>query len=122
MPAPGATGRPRARRALLRAGRRLPRADHRRRPAGRPGTATLTLRNGRWRLELREPGRTVQRGMYAGPALRTTWTYDGAQPSTSYVSIVVRRDASLRFHVVMAYDMASARATFASHPFERIHG
>ena len=37
MPAPGTTGRPRARRALLRAGRRLPRADHRRRPAGRAG-------------------------------------------------------------------------------------
>jgi TRAP-type C4-dicarboxylate transport system substrate-binding protein len=86
----------------------------------RPATATLTLRNGRWRLELREPGRTVQRGTYAGPALRTTWTYDGVQPSTSYVSIVVGRDASLRFHVVTAYDTASARATFASHPFERI--
>jgi TRAP-type C4-dicarboxylate transport system substrate-binding protein len=86
----------------------------------RPGTATLTLRNGRWRLELREPGRTVRRGTYAGPALWTTWTYDGAQPSTSYVSIVVGRDASLRFHVVTAYDMSSARATFASHPFERI--
>ena len=86
----------------------------------RPATATLTMRNGRWRLELREPGRTVRRGTYAGPALRTTWTYDGAQPSTSYVSIVVGRDASLRFHVVTAYDTASARATFASHPFERI--
>jgi hypothetical protein len=86
----------------------------------RPAIATLTLRNGRWRLELREPGRTVQRGTYAGPALRTTWTYEGAQPSTSYVSIVVGRDSSLRFHVVTAYDTASARATFASHPFERI--
>ena len=77
-PSPAAT--PRARRALDLARRHLPGAGHRRRPArrwrqpvpaDRTGTATLTLRRGRWRLVFTEPGRSVRTGTYAGTALRT---------------------------------------------------
>jgi hypothetical protein len=36
--------------------------------------------------------------------------------------VVVGRDGSLRFHVVSALDLPFARATYASHAFERIGG
>lgn len=86
----------------------------------RAGTATLTLRGGRWRLVLSEPGRTVRGGTYAGTPLRTVWAYDGPSRDESYVSVVVDRDGALRFHVVRARDLPYARATYASHRFERI--
>jgi TRAP-type C4-dicarboxylate transport system substrate-binding protein len=90
------------------------------RAGNRAGTATLTLRGGRWRLLLSEPGRTLQSGTYAGTPLRTTWAYDGSRRDESYVSVVVGRDGGLRFHVVRALDLPFARATYASHVFERI--
>jgi TRAP-type C4-dicarboxylate transport system substrate-binding protein len=90
------------------------------RAGNRAGTATLTLRGGHWRLLLSEPGRTLQSGTYAGTPLRTTWAYDGRRPNQSYVSVVVGRDGGLRFHVVRALDLPFARATYASHVFERI--
>ena len=86
----------------------------------RAGTATLTLRGGRWRLLFSEPGRTVETGTYAGTPLRTTWAYDRTRRDESYVSVVVGRDGGLRFHVVRALDLPFARATYASHVFERI--
>ena len=90
------------------------------RAGNRAGTATLTLRHGRWRLSLSEPGRTLQSGTYAGTPLRTTWAYDGSLRNESYVSVVVGRDGGLRFHVVRALDLPYARAVYASHVFERI--
>jgi TRAP-type transport system periplasmic protein len=90
------------------------------REGNRAGTATLTLRGGRWRLLLSEPGRTLQSGTYAGTPLRTTWAYDGSRRDESYISVVVGRDGGLRFHVVRALDLPFARATYASHVFERI--
>jgi TRAP-type C4-dicarboxylate transport system substrate-binding protein len=92
------------------------------RAGNRAGTATLTLRHGRWRLSLSEPGRTLQTGTYAGRPLRTTWAYDGSCRNESYVSVVVGRDGGLRFHVVRALDLPFARAIYASHTFERIGG
>jgi TRAP-type transport system periplasmic protein len=92
------------------------------RAGNRAGTATLTLRGGRWQLVLTEPGHTVQRGTYAGTPLRTTWAYDGSSRDESYVSVVVGRDGGLRFHVVRALDLPFVRATYASHVFERIGG
>jgi TRAP-type transport system periplasmic protein len=90
------------------------------RAGNRAGTATLTLRRGRWRLLLSEPGRTLQSGTYAGTPLRTTWAYDGSGRNESYVSVVVGRDGGLRFHVVRARDLPFARAIYASHVFEQI--
>jgi TRAP-type transport system periplasmic protein len=90
------------------------------RAGNRSGTATLTLRAGRWRLLLSEPGRTLQSGTYAGTPLRTTWAYDGRSRDESYVSVVVGRDGGLRFHVVRALDRPFASAIYASHIFERI--
>jgi hypothetical protein len=90
------------------------------RAGNRAGTATLTLRGGRWRLLFSEPGRAVQTGTYAGTPLRTTWAYDGSVRNESYVSVVVGRDGGLRFHVVRALDLPFAHATYASHVFERI--
>jgi hypothetical protein len=92
------------------------------RAGNRAGTATLTLRGGRWRLLFSEPGRTLEHGTYAGTPLRTTWAYDGSRRDESYVSVVVGRDGGLRFHVVSALDLPFARATYASHAFERIGG
>jgi TRAP-type C4-dicarboxylate transport system substrate-binding protein len=97
----------------------LRRADAHR-AGNRAGTVTLTLRDGRWRLLFSEPGRTLQSGTYAGTALRTTWAYDGRRRNESYVSVVVGPDGGLRFHVVRALDLPFARATYASHDFERI--
>jgi TRAP-type C4-dicarboxylate transport system substrate-binding protein len=88
----------------------------------RAGLATLTLRGGRWRLVFTEPGRTVQTGTYAGTPLRTTWAYDGDTRNESFFSVVVGRGGDLRFHVVTAFDLSSAQATYASHVFERIDG
>jgi TRAP-type C4-dicarboxylate transport system substrate-binding protein len=103
---------------------RITESDLRRADAHRAGnraaTVTLTLRGGRWRLLFREPGRTLQSGTYAGTPLRTTWAYDGSRRNESYVSVVVGRDGGLRFHVVRALDLPFARATYASHAFERI--
>jgi TRAP-type transport system periplasmic protein len=93
-----------------------------RRAGNRAGTATLTLRGGRWRLLLSEPGRTLQSGTYAGTPLRTTWAYDASRRDESYVSVVVGRDGGLHFHVVRALDLPFASATYASHAFERIGG
>lgn len=90
------------------------------RAGNRAGTATLTLRRGRWRLLMSEPGRTLQSGTYAGMPLRTTWAYDGSRRNESYVSVVVGRDGGLRFHVVRALDLPFASAIYASHVFERI--
>jgi TRAP-type C4-dicarboxylate transport system substrate-binding protein len=90
------------------------------RAGNRAGTATLTLRRGRWRLLMSEPGRTLQSGTYAGTPLRTTWAYDGSRRNESYVSVVVGRDGGLRFHVVRALDLPFAGAIYASHVFERI--
>jgi TRAP-type transport system periplasmic protein len=96
------------------------RREHAHRAGNRAGTATLTLRRGRWRLLLSEPGRTLQSGTYAGTPLRTTWAYDGTRRNESYVSVVVGRDGGLRFHVLRALDLPFARAIYASHVFERI--
>ncbi len=90
------------------------------RAGNRSGTATLTLRGGRWRLLLSEPGRMLQSGTYAGTPLRTTWAYDGSSRDESYVSVVVGRDGGLRFHVVRAFDLPFASAIYTSHAFERI--
>ena len=58
------------------------------RAADRTGTATLTLRGGRWRLVFTEPGRSVRTGTNAGTALRTAWaTTTGAHATQAYVSI-----------------------------------
>ena len=96
------------------------RRDGAHRAGNRAGTATLTLRRGRWRLLLSEPGRTLQSGTYAGTPPRTTWAYDGSRRNESYVSVVVGRDGGLHFHVVRALDLPFARAVYASHVFERI--
>jgi TRAP-type transport system periplasmic protein len=84
-----------------------------------PGTATLTLRRGRWRLEFTEPGRYVERGTYTGSALRTTFLTTWPVPDAQFFSIVGDGDG-LRFHVVHAGDLAFSRATYASHRWPRI--
>jgi TRAP-type C4-dicarboxylate transport system substrate-binding protein len=88
----------------------------------RPGTATLTLRGGHWRLVLTEPGRDVRSGTYAGAALRTAWATAGHGRDETYFSIVVGRDRALRFRVAWAQNLASTQATYASHAWRRIGG
>jgi hypothetical protein len=87
----------------------------------RAGIATLTLRSGRWRLALTEPGMRVEQGTYAGMAMRTAWQSEGpAGRDEAYVSIVVGPGGALRFHVARADDLPHARALYASHPWKRI--
>jgi TRAP-type C4-dicarboxylate transport system substrate-binding protein len=81
-----------------------------------PGTATLTLRHGRWRTVITEPGRYTEEGTYAGTPLRTAWD------ESSFVSIVVDRGGGLTFHVVRTDELPGARATYASHRWRRIAG
>jgi hypothetical protein len=88
--------------------------------AARAATATLTLRAGRWRLELREPGRYVERGTYAGTALRTAWIGRRLTPDDSFLSVVVARDGALRIHAAHGTDIAYIRATYGSHAWRRI--
>jgi TRAP-type C4-dicarboxylate transport system substrate-binding protein len=90
------------------------------RASDRAGTATLTLRDGRWRLVFTEPGHSVSTGTYAGTALRTAWATDGRTRDEAYLSIVVRRDGALAFRVGSADDLASTQAIYASHPWQRI--
>ena len=90
------------------------------RAADRTGTATLTLRGGRWRLVFTEPGRSVRTGTYAGTALRTAWATDGRTRDEAYVSIAVRGDGALAFHVGSAGNLATTQAIYASHPWRRI--
>jgi TRAP-type C4-dicarboxylate transport system substrate-binding protein len=88
--------------------------------ANQPGTQTLTLRVGRWRLEITEPGRYVETGIYAGSLLRTTWLNDdNTRHDRAFMSIVVDR-GGLRFHVVWTGDRPFYRATYASHRWRRI--
>ena len=90
------------------------------RAADRTGTATLTLRGGRWRLVFTEPGRSVRTGTYAGTALRTAWATDGRTRDEAYVSIAVQGDGALAFHVGSAANLATTQAIYASHPWRRI--
>jgi hypothetical protein len=79
-----------------------------------PGTVTLTLRHGRWRIVVTEPGRYTEEGTYAGTALRTAWD------ENSFVSIVVDRGGGLTFHVARAQELPGARARYTSHRWRRI--
>jgi TRAP-type C4-dicarboxylate transport system substrate-binding protein len=90
------------------------------RAGDRTGTATLTLRDGRWRLVFTEPGRSVGTGTYAGTALRTAWATDGSTRDEAYVSIAVRDDGALAFHVGSANNLATTQAIYASHAWRRI--
>jgi TRAP-type C4-dicarboxylate transport system substrate-binding protein len=90
------------------------------RAGDRTGTATLTLRGGRWRLVFTEPGRSVRTGTYAGTALRTAWATDGSTRDEAYLSIAVRGDGALAFHVGSAANLATTQAIYASHPWRRI--
>jgi TRAP-type C4-dicarboxylate transport system substrate-binding protein len=90
------------------------------RAGDRTGTATLTLRGGRWRLVFTEPGRSVRTGTYAGTALRTAWATDGSTRDEAYVSIAVRDDGALAFHVGSARNLATTQAIYASHIWRRI--
>ena len=90
------------------------------RAADRTGTATLTLRGGRWRLVFTEPGRSVRTGTYAGTALRTAWATDGRTRDEAYLSIAVQGDGALAFHVGSAANLATTQAIYASHPWRRI--
>jgi TRAP-type transport system periplasmic protein len=90
------------------------------RAGDRTGTATLTLRGGRWRLVFTEPGRSVRTGTYAGTALRTAWATDGSTRDEAYVSVVVREDGALAFRVASADNLASTQAIYASHVWRRI--
>ena len=81
-----------------------------------PGTITLTLRHGRWRIVITEPGRYTEEGTYAGTPLRTAWD------ENSFVSIVVDRGGGLTFHVARAGELPGARARYASHRWRRIAG
>jgi hypothetical protein len=90
------------------------------RAGDRTGTATLTLRDGRWRLVFTEPGRSVRTGTYAGTALRTAWATDGSTRDEAYVSIAVRDDGALAFHVGSAGNLATTQAIYASHTWRRI--
>jgi hypothetical protein len=90
------------------------------RAGDRTGTATLTLRGGRWRLVFSEPGRSVRTGTYAGTALRTAWATDGSTRDQAYVSIAVRDDGALAFHVGSAANLATTQAIYASHTWQRI--
>lgn len=90
-------------------------------PSGyRPGTETLTLRDGRWRLEITEPGRYVEEGTYAGRPLRTAWLNDrhGIRDE-SFFSIVADHNA-LTFHVARSGDAEFYRVALASHRWRRI--
>jgi TRAP-type C4-dicarboxylate transport system substrate-binding protein len=90
-------------------------------PSGyRPGTETLTLRDGRWRLEITEPGRYVEEGTYAGRPLRTAWLNDrhGIRDE-SFFSIVADHDG-LTFHVARSGDPEFYTVAFASHRWRRI--
>jgi TRAP-type C4-dicarboxylate transport system substrate-binding protein len=87
----------------------------------RTGIATLTLRDGHWRLALTEPGERVEEGTYAGTPLRTAWASEGpAGRDEAYVSIVAARGGALRFHAARADDLPHTRALYASHPWQRI--
>jgi TRAP-type C4-dicarboxylate transport system substrate-binding protein len=79
-----------------------------------PGTVTLTLRHGHWRIVITEPGRYTEEGTYAGTPLRTAWD------ENSFVSIVVDRGGGLTFHVARADQLPGARARYASHRWQRI--
>jgi TRAP-type C4-dicarboxylate transport system substrate-binding protein len=90
------------------------------RAGDRTGTATLTLSGGRWRLVFTEPGRSVRTGTYAGTALRTAWATDGSTRDEAYLSIAVRDDGALAFHVGSASNLATTQAIYASHTWRRI--
>jgi TRAP-type transport system periplasmic protein len=86
-----------------------------------PGTQTLTLRNGHWRLVITEPGRYEERGTYAGTPLRTILTSGRAViRDLAYVSVTGDRD-SLRFGVGHAPSPFWS-VVFGSHPWRRIGG
>ncbi|MDX6719231.1 MAG: TRAP-type transport system periplasmic protein [Solirubrobacteraceae bacterium] len=92
------------------------------RASDRTGTATLTLRRGRWRLAFTEPPGDARSGTYAGTPLRTAWATDGSGRDEAYFSITVGRDGALRFRIGGANDVPSAAATYASHAWRRIGG
>lgn len=85
-----------------------------------PGTVTLTLRGGRWRLEITEPGEYVETGTYAGTPLRTAWLNDRNGIRDEAFFSVVPDANGLRFHVARAEDLALYEALYASHRLRRI--
>ena len=84
--------------------------------ADQPGTVTLILRNGHYRILITEPGHYTEQGTYAGTPLRTAWDENW------FMSIVVDRGGGLTFHVARADDLHFAQATYASHRWRRIGG
>jgi hypothetical protein len=88
-----------------------------------PAVETLTLRDGRWRLNFTEPTRDAEYGTYAGTPLRTAWWTDLAgQIEESFFSVVVNRDG-LRFYIVQSWDdYRVEHALYASHLWQRIGG
>jgi hypothetical protein len=88
-----------------------------------PGVKTLTLRNGRWRLSITEPGDSTEQGTYAGTPLRTAWFTDRPGfDQESFYSIDVS-PTGLRFHIVQSWDtFLIDQATFGLHPWRRIGG
>jgi len=88
-----------------------------------PAVETLTLRDGRWRIDFTEPTRDAEFGTYAGTRLRTAWwTERAGQIEESFFSIVVNRDG-LRFYIVQSWDdYRVEHALYASHLWRRIGG
>ena len=88
-----------------------------------PGVETLTLRNGRWRLYITEPGDSTEQGTYAGTPLRTAWFTDRPGfDQESFYSIAVSR-SGLSFHIVQSWDsFLIDQATYGLHLWRRIGG
>jgi TRAP-type C4-dicarboxylate transport system substrate-binding protein len=87
----------------------------------RTGVATLTLRDGLWRLRWTEPPGPGTGGTYAGTPLRTAWMFGtGRSRDEAYMSIVTGPGGGLRFSVGHASDLPHLEALFASHPWRRI--
>jgi TRAP-type C4-dicarboxylate transport system substrate-binding protein len=82
-----------------------------------PGTLTLTLRAGRWRLTQAEPAGRSFGGTYGGDRLRTQWS----EPQGLDARLSVAVDAGgLRFFVPTAGDYRFYRSRFTAHRWARV--
>lgn len=87
-----------------------------------PAVETLTLRDGRWKLNFTEPGDYTEYGTYAGTPLRTAWYTDKpGQHAESFYSVLASR-TGLRFYVVQSWEGDSPidQVTYGAHTWLRI--
>jgi hypothetical protein len=82
------------------------------------GTLTLTLRNGRYKLALREPNYFDETGPYGGSLARTEFGSDNLAYEHHKLVTVLKND-ELRFYPVRIRDLVFA-AWFGAHPWRKI--